>query len=71
VGNGFIASRDGGLRPEFILKPDDPTASLRFDLPTGAIMKKYDANGSLTEKFQLTRGVDQQQRPIDEWVPVP
>jgi hypothetical protein len=71
VGNGFIASRDGGLRPEFILKPDDPTASPWFDLPTGAIMKKYDAFGNLLEKRQLTRGVDSDGEAFDEWVVIP
>jgi len=71
TGNGFLASRDGTLRPEFHLQPDNPNGSNAFDLPAGAVISKYDANGNLLERRRLTRGIDNDGEAFDEWVVIP
>lgn len=54
TGNGFVASRDGVLRPEYHIDSASG-ANTRYDLPAGAIMSKYDESGTLLGRFRLER----------------
>jgi hypothetical protein len=49
TGNGFVASTEGKLRPEYHLGKsgvDGTGANTMVDIPIGSLLKRYDANGS-------------------------